>query len=134
MEASIRYFVRQRAEDCCEYCRLPQRAVDARFHIEHIIALQHGGTDDPSNLALACDRCNLYKGTNLASIETETGALIPLFHPRQDVWGAHFTFRGLRIFGLTPRGRVTVQLLQMNAPRRVQLRAELRAGRGLLHS
>jgi hypothetical protein len=101
--------------------------VDATFHVEHIIALQHGGNDDPSNLALACDRCNLYKGPNLTSVDLETGATVPLFHPRQDAWGDHFAFRGPRIIGLTPRGRATVQLLNMNATRRIQLRAELQA-------
>jgi hypothetical protein len=127
MEAAVRHLVHQRAGGCCEYCRLPQKAIDATFHVEHIVALQHGGTDDPSNLALACDRCNLYKGSNLTSIDTETGAIVPLFHPRQDAWRDHFAFRGLRIIGLTPRGRATVQLLNMNATRRVQLRAELQA-------
>jgi len=48
MDAAVRHLVRQRAGDCCEYCRLPQEAVDATFHVEHIIALQHGGNDDPS--------------------------------------------------------------------------------------
>ena len=71
MDAAIRHLVHQRAGECCEYCRLPQEAVDATFHVEHIIALQHGGNDDPSNLALACDRCNLYKGPNLTSVDLE---------------------------------------------------------------
>jgi 5-methylcytosine-specific restriction endonuclease McrA len=127
MDAAVRHLVCQRAGDCCEYCRLPQETVDATFHVEHIIALQHGGNDDLSNLALACDRCNLYKGPNLTSIDTETRAIVPLFHPRQDAWQDHFAFRGPRIIGLTPRGRATVQLLNMNATRRIQLRAELQA-------
>jgi hypothetical protein len=127
MDAVLRLFVRQRAEDRCEYCRLPQAAVDATFHIEHIIALQHGGSNDSSNLAFACDRCNLYKGPNLTSIDTETGTIVLLFHPRQDLWHENFTFRGPRIIGLTPKGRATVQLLNMNATRRVQLRSELQA-------
>lgn len=127
MEAAVRHLVRQRAGDWCEYCRLPQDAVEATFHIEHIVALQHGGQDDPSNLALACDRCNLYKGPNLTSIDSESGAIIPLFHPRQDIWQDHFAFRGPRLIGLTSRGRATVQLLNMNAPRRIQLRSELQA-------
>lgn len=131
MDAALRHFVRHRAGDCCEYCRLPQGAVDAIFHVEHIIALQHGGSNDPSNLAFACDRCNLYKGPNLTSIDPETGALVPLFHPRQDSWQRHFLFRGPRILGLSPRGRATVQLLHMNALRRVQLRAELQAAGAL---
>ena len=131
MDAAARHLVRQRAGGCCEYCRLPQEAVDATFHVEHAIALQHGGTDDPSNLALACDRCNLFKGPNLTSIDSETGAIIPLFHPRQDIWNDHFVFHGPRIIGLTPQGRVTVQLLNMNATRRVQLRAELQETGGM---
>jgi 5-methylcytosine-specific restriction endonuclease McrA len=127
MDAAVRRFVRQRAGDCCEYCRLPQEAVGATLHVEHLIALQHGGTDNPSNLALACDRCNLYKGPNLTSVDLETGAIVSLFHPPQDAWREHFAFSGPRIIGLTPRGRATVQLLNMNATRRVQLRAELQA-------
>ena len=70
---------------------------------------------------------HFYKGPNLASVDTETGAIVSLFHPRQEAWGDHFAFRGPRIIGLTPRGRATVQLLNMNATRRVQLRAELQA-------
>ena len=64
---------------------------------------------------------HLYKGPNLTSIDLETGAIVPLFHPRQDVWQGHFAFRGPRIIGLTPRGRATVQLLNLNATRRVHL-------------
>jgi len=30
--------------------------------IEHIVPRHHGGTDEPSNLALACARCNAEKG------------------------------------------------------------------------
>jgi len=70
---------------------------------------------------------HLDKGPNLTIIDPETGAVVPLFHPRQDVWQDHFAFRGPRIISLTPRGRATVQLLNMNATRRVQLRAELQA-------
>ena len=131
MDAAARHLVRQRAGNCCEYCRLPQEAVDATFHIEHVIALQHGGTDDPSNLALACDRCNLYKGPNLTSIDPETSAIVPLFHPRKDNWNAHFAFHGPRIIGLSPRGRATIQLLNINTTRRVQLRVELKAIGGM---
>ncbi len=30
--------------------------------VEHVLARAHGGTNDPSNLALACARCNHEKG------------------------------------------------------------------------
>ena len=58
MDVATRRLVRERARDRCEYCRLPQAAVQATFHVEHIIAKQHVVDDAPSNLALACDRCN----------------------------------------------------------------------------
>jgi hypothetical protein len=73
-------------------------------------------------LALACDRCNAYKGPNLTSIDPDTSAVVPLFNPRQDIWGDHFAVHGGRIAGLTPNSRATIRLLNMNAPRRVELR------------
>ena len=62
MDAATREFVRGRASGRCEYCGLPQSAVPFfTFHIEHIRARQHQGSDDPSNLALACPDCNAKK-------------------------------------------------------------------------
>jgi hypothetical protein len=81
--------------------------------------------DDVSNLAWACDRCNAYKGANIASIDPETGSLVALFHPRRDAWSDHFAIQIGKICGLSPCGRATVRLLQMNAPRRVDLRRDL---------
>lgn len=106
---------------------MPQEATSLiAFHVEHIVSKQHGGTDDPAGLALACDRCNSYKGPNLTSIDPETGTLAALFNPRADLWSDHFIARDGQIVGLTPRGRATVRLLNMNAPRRVELRRECR--------
>jgi hypothetical protein len=94
------------------------------FHVEHIVSKQHGGTDTLSGLALACDRCNAYKGPNLTSIDPDTGAVVALFNPREDAWDYHFVGRGGEIVGLTPTGRATARLLNMNANRRVELREE----------
>jgi len=125
MDQSLREVVRQRAGDACEYCRIAQKATPLiAFHVEHIVSRQHGGSDDPSGLALACDRCNAYKGPNLTSIDPQTGTVAALFHPRTDLWSAHFVVEGGHVIGLTPTGRATVRLLNMNAPRRVQLRRE----------
>lgn len=74
MDAGTRRMVRQRASDCCEYCRLPQEAAPvAAFQVEHIRAKQHHGDDSPANLALACPRCNLFKGPNLSAIDPDSG-------------------------------------------------------------
>jgi hypothetical protein len=104
---------------------MPQQATPLiPFHVEHIVSRQHGGTDDPDGLALACDRCNAYKGPNLTSIDPDTRAVVALFNPRRDVWSDHFVVRRGLIVGLTPTGCATVRLLNMNARRRVQLREE----------
>lgn len=126
MDANTRNLVRERAALLCEYCRLPEDADPyAVFHLEHIVARQHGGGDGLDNLAWACSRCNHRKGTNLASRCPETGATVELFHPRKQLWQDHFSLRGARIVGTTPIGRVTVRLLKMNEARRVRLRREL---------
>ncbi len=126
IDASTRKRVRRRAGDACEYCGLSQDAAPfAVFHVEHIVPGQHGGTDDLSNLALACHHCNLHKGPNLTGIDPETRQIVPLFDPRKDSWYEHFEARGLLIVGLTPTGRTTVRVLAMNTLDRLDLRAEL---------
>jgi len=126
LDQRIRDFVRDRARNACEYCRIPPAATPLiPFHVEHVVPKQHGGSDDPSGLALACDRCNAYKGPNLTSIDPETGAVAPLFNPRKDFWPDHFLLREGCVLGLTPTGRATVRLLNMNAPRRLELRRAL---------
>jgi hypothetical protein len=128
MDQALRSVVRSRASGVCEYCRLPQAVSPyARFHIEHVIARQHGGATDESNLALACGACNFQKGPNIASLDPQTGQLVPLFHPRRDRWAEHFEWQGMTIVGLTPIGRATVQLLAMNDRTRLDIRAELQS-------
>jgi hypothetical protein len=126
MDAAVRDAVRERASHRCEYCRLAQhQAPVARFHIEHIVARQHGGGDNPRNLALACPRCNRSKGPNLRSIDPSTNEVVPLFNPRTQSWHDHFALRGVHIIGLTATGRATVQLLKMNADERIEIRSRL---------
>lgn len=126
MEAKLRQAVWDRAGRRCEYCRLKQDHEPSRvFHVEHIIAQQHRGGDEEGNLALACQLCNLLKGTNLTSLDPDTNALTRLFHPREDDWDEHFRVDGPRILGLTDKGRTTVWLLEMNAEERIALRGVL---------
>ncbi|HKI33505.1 MAG TPA: HNH endonuclease signature motif containing protein [Gemmataceae bacterium] len=124
MDAATRQLIRQRAGNRCEYCRSHQDDEPFfTFQIEHVIAKQHGGASALDNLALACPHCNLHKGPNIASIEA--GALVPLFHPRQHDWTEHFQLQGATIIGLTPIGRATVRVLNMNDPLRVEVRADV---------
>jgi len=127
MDATTRDLVRRRAENRCEYCLLRQEHSELTHHIEHITAQQHGGDDHVDNLALACHRCNCNKGPNLTGVDPISGELVPLFHPRRDRWAEHFLFHGVRIQGITPAGRATVQVLAMNDARRLELRSQLPA-------
>lgn len=130
MDAATRQFVRTRAGNRCEYCRLPQAAAPfLTFHIEHVQAQQHVADDSTDNLALACPDCNRYKGPNLTTIDTQAEKVIRLFHPRIDLWEDHFEFRGALIVGRTDIGAATARLLQMNNEERVRVRAELLANR-----
>ena len=123
----IKAEVRERAGGQCEYCMLPSDQVLVPFEVEHIMPLQHGDTDALGNLAYSCLHCNRHKGPNLSAIDrvTSKSRLIRLFNPRRHVWTYHFAFDGPRLRGLTPIGRVTVNLLQMNAHRMVALRMDL---------
>jgi len=95
--------------------------------VDHVIAEKHGGATELDNLALACWRCNRHKGTDLTSIDPETGAITPLFNPRTQQWHDHFRLHGAVIEPLTPEGRATVALLQLNRPDRVEEREVLMA-------
>ena len=120
-----------RAGGLCEYCHLPQSAYKRRFHVDHITARCHGGGEHLSNLALACGRCNMRKGVNLAGIDPQTGDVAVLFHPRRDAWADHFESRmtgqqdALEICGKTPQGRATVHTLRMNGESAQLARTEL---------
>lgn len=128
LDAATRRLVRQRAENRCEYCRLPQSAAPfLTFHVEHIEARQHITDDSLDNLALACPDCNRSKGPNLVTLDPDTRALVPLFHPRRDPWDDHFEYHGSHLFGKTSTGMATIRLLQMNSEERVELRTELQA-------
>jgi HNH endonuclease len=123
MDAALRAFVWERAGSRCEYCRLHQAADFLSFHVEHIIAKQHGGADNADNLCLACSECNWAKGPNLAGLLN--GKLRPLFHPRKQLWKRHFRWEHTILVGMTFTGQVTVQVLNINESPRVMLRENL---------
>jgi hypothetical protein len=115
VEAELRAFVRKRAKQRCEYCRLHEDDADfLPFHIEHVIARQHGGTDDPDWLCYACAECNWAKGSNIAGILN--GQIYPLFNPRRQRWLRHFQWEVTTLTGKTMSGKVTIQVLNINKP------------------
>ncbi|MCW5858544.1 MAG: HNH endonuclease [Caldilineales bacterium] len=125
---ALRRFIAERAGYRCEYCLVPQHSVLIPHQPDHIIALQHGGTTTSDNLALACLHCNRRKGPNIASIDSISGQLTALFNPRTQNWHDHFFLEGVTILARSAVGRVTIQLLDLNATDRVELRASLFVG------
>jgi hypothetical protein len=125
MDARTRSAVRQRAGERCEYCRVPDRDSELPFHVEHIVANVHQRNDDPSNLAWACPRCNAHKGTNLTTLDPDTGERIDVFNPRTDAWNEHFRMDDFVIVGTSATGRGTAALLRMNMPLEIEHRREM---------
>ncbi len=78
----LRRLVRERAQGRCEYCLIPESLTFAPHWIDHIVAEKHGGKTESENLANCCVLCNQRKGSDLTSIDAETGEIVPLFHPR----------------------------------------------------
>ena len=117
----------RRAGHRCEYCLIQEEDVGFPHQVDHIISRKHGGRSSADNLALACVICNRYKGSDVASIDSNTGDLVRLFHPRKDRWADHFQIDGEHIESLTAVGRVTAELLRLNAPERLSERRLLQA-------
>jgi len=125
MDARLKESVRRRARLRCEYCHLPESIAELPFQFDHVISEQHGGVATADNLALACVRCNRYKGPNLSGIDHESGKITRLFNPRSDVWSKHFVWKGASLSGRTAIGRTTIAVLQINHPEAQNQRADL---------
>jgi len=114
-----------------EYCHLPASVYPLPFHVDHVVAHQHGGPTILDNLALACLHCNRHKGPNIAGRDPATGELDRLFHPRQDRWSEHFEWEGAKLVGKPVIGRITIQVLAINASDFLGVREALIEERGL---
>lgn len=125
--AALRELVRQRADNRCEYCLTPEIAMLESHQLDHIVPEKHDGATAAHNLALACITCNLAKGTDLAAIDPASGRRVDVFHPREQKWSGHFTFKGNRVEALTATGRATARLLQLNSPFKLRQRQFLMA-------
>lgn len=114
--AELRRLVVERARNYCEYCRYPGRYAPQTPPVDHIIPREAGGLTIAENLAQSCQGCNGHKATKTAAPDPVTGLLVPLYDPRQQRWNEHFAWSEdfLRITGLTPVGRATVEALQLN--------------------
>jgi len=108
----------------CAYCRTSVANTGQPMTVEHITPTSQGGNSMYDNLCFACRRCNEFKGTQTTAIDPLSGERVPLFHPRHDTWSEHFMWdeTGTLLVGLTPIGRATILVLQMNNPLIVAVR------------
>jgi len=122
----LRRQIKEAADNCCEYCCVPEAVAFASYHIDHIISEKQGGGTVFGNLALACRLCNLSKGSSIAAWHEYQEALIRLYNPRRDAWHQHFQFRpsGL-IVARTEIGLGTIKVLNLNDLNRVSARGVL---------
>ena len=118
MPREVKEFVAESAGYRCEYCLSPMQFNPDQPSIEHIHPSSRGGSDAPSNLALACQGCNNFKQVAIAAEDPATGVQAPLFHPRTDRWADHFAWSDdqVSVIGRTPTGRATISRLQLNRP------------------
>jgi hypothetical protein len=109
----------------CAYCHSPEWLLDGFYEVDHIIPETLGGRDADDNLALSCPLCNRMKGSVAHGVDPYTELRVRLFHPRRQSWNRHFGWseNGLYIVGLTAAGRATIEALEMNSPRHIQMRS-----------
>ena len=122
---ALRRKVVERAKACCEYCRVHSGDVLFPHEPDHVRSEKHGGQTTLENIAFAWFHCNRHKGSDLGSVDSETGNLTPLYNPRAQKWSEHFLLHGAVIVPRSAEGRVTVALLKMNAPDRIRVRQAL---------
>ena len=118
----LRRSVEARASGCCEYCLVPEAFTLLRHQVDHVIAEKHAGPTSADNLALACAQCNGCKGSDIASLDPLLATLTPTFNPRTDRWSDHFSILDGAIVPKAAVGRVTVALLRLNEPDRIEER------------
>lgn len=130
ISVALRRQVIERANGCCEYCLVPDGISFYAHEIDHIIAEKHGGQSVAENLAYACWRCNRHKGSDLTSLDPNTGLVVQLFHPRTQRWTEYFRLDDALIVPVSATGRATSALLQFNQPARVSERVGMIAKGG----
>jgi len=124
---SLKKSVADRANHCCEYCKLPQSFSGNSFAVDHITPESKGGETILVNLAYCCSSCNSSKYNKIEGLDELTNQRANLFNPRKQSWESHFIWNKdySKILGISPIGRATVNALKMNLSEMENLRRAL---------
>ncbi len=116
IKKAIRKKVLEQAQGMCEYCKSPRAYATELFTLDHIIPISKDGSNTANNLAYCCSGCNIFKSDIIVILADNEQEWITLYHPRTQDWSKHFAWSEdyKEIIGLTPSGRVTVELLRLN--------------------
>jgi len=122
--AQVRTRVRALDQRCCAYCHTPEELTVTTFEVDHIVQVSAGGETQPDNLCLTCPSCNRHKRARQFVSIPEVEQVIALYHPRRQVWSAHFAWSDddTQLVGLTLVGQATIQALHVNRPQMIRLR------------
>ncbi|NCP16423.1 HNH endonuclease [bacterium] len=117
--------IAEQARYRCGYCLTQEIVSGVALTVEHIIPTARDGQTVEENLWLSCRLCNEAKGMLTEAIDPESGATVPLFNPRLQIWADHFAWSedSTHVIGQTPTGRSTVKALSLNDELRVRARA-----------
>lgn len=122
---ATRKLIMERAGHRCEYCRVLEYLSSFDYHIDHIIGIQHDGSNSLNNLAYVCSSCNWKKGPNISTVLHIEGPLIQLFNPRIHDWVEHFEVQKGIILPLTLIAEGTIKLLELNQDNKIEERFEM---------
>ena len=101
----------------CSYCHRPIGLSDYRFfESDHIYPASKDGPNTIDNRTPACRECNRLKSNKTQWKDPDSGCYVSLFAPNEDVWEEHFSISELTgvIIGISPKGRASVDLLELN--------------------
>lgn len=124
----LRRLVAGRASYLCEYCLIHEADMFFGCEVDHIVSEKHGGPTRDDNLAYSCLPCNRSKGSDIASVDPDTGIIVRFFNPRADRWADHFKLDesdGVTIVPVTDIGKATARILRFNDDERLLERKAL---------
>lgn len=66
----------ERQHGYCYYCQCKLGSNRRAFHVDHVVPLSRGGSNDPENLVIACPSCNISKHNKMPHEWVKGGRLL----------------------------------------------------------